>query len=43
MIQPWTMFLAHLKGNLNPGNPTELILYLQDTKEIDKEYEKLDI
>ena len=31
------------KGNMNPGDPQGLNLYLQATKEIDKEYDKLDI
>ena len=31
------------EGNINPGDPQGLRLYLQSTKEVDKEYDKLDI
>ena len=31
------------EGNINPGYPTGIKLYLQATKEIDKETDKLDI
>ena len=35
--------LRPFEGNINPRNPTGLKLYLQATKEIDKETDKLDI
>ena len=31
------------EGNTNPGDPMGLKNYLQATKEMDKEYDKLDI
>ena len=35
--------LRPFKGNINIGYPTELKIYLQETKKIDKETDKLDI
>ena len=35
------MFLSHSKKNINPGDPQGFKLYLQATKEIYKEYDKL--
>ena len=35
--------LIPFEGNINPGDPTGLKLYLQATKDIDKETDKLDI
>ena len=35
--------LILFKGNIHPGDPTGIKLYLQGTKEIDKEADKLDI
>ena len=35
--------LSPFEGNINPGYPQGLKLYLQETKDIDKESEKLDI
>ena len=33
--------LIPFEGNINPGDPTGLKLYLQATKDIDKEIDKL--
>ena len=39
-----TLWLDHLKeGGWGPGDSTGLKMYVQATKEIDKEYDKLDI
>ena len=35
--------LSPSEGNTNIGYPQERKIYLQSTKEIDKEYDKLDI
>ena len=35
--------LIPFEGNINPGYPTGIKLYLQSTKEIDKETDTLDI
>ena len=34
--------LIPLEGNINPWNPTGIKLYYQETKNIDKETDKLD-
>ena len=35
--------LIPFKGNINPGDPQGIKLYLQATKEIEKESHKLDV
>ena len=35
--------LSTFEGNINPGDPTRLKLYLQAKNEIDKENDNLDI
>ena len=35
--------LSQFEGNIHSGDPTGIKLYLQATKEIDKEADKLDI
>ena len=35
--------LSSFEGNINPGYPQGLKLYLQETREIDKESDKLNI
>ena len=35
--------LSPFEGNINPGYPKGIKLYLQETKEIDKETDKIDI
>ena len=35
--------LNSFEGNINPGDPQGLKLYLQETKEIDQESDKLDV
>ena len=37
------MCLSHLKGNINPWDPTGIKIYIQEKKLIDKETDKLDI
>ena len=43
MAAPVNYVLIPFKGNRNSGDPQGLILYLQTTKFIDKECDKLDI
>ena len=40
---PVNYVLIPFERNTNPGKPTDIKLSLQATKQIDKEYEKLDI
>ena len=35
--------LIPIKGNINLGDPQGIKIYLQEKKEIEKEYDKLDI
>ena len=43
MMDPVNYVLSPFKGNTNPGDPQGLKLYVQATKEIDKESDMLDI
>ena len=43
MADPVNYMLIPFKGNQNPGYSQDIKLYLQETKEIEKESDKLDI
>ena len=43
MADPLNNVLTNFEGEINPGYPKRLKIYLQSTKEIDKMNDKLDI
>ena len=43
MAAPINYVLSPFEGNTNTGYPQGIKLYLQSTKKIDKEYDKLDV